>query len=191
MPYFFYQRENDQRYIYKQVSGIALFGYKQGLVYHGIKSELERAFEQKRGLLWVRSAADVLAARGYEPLRNAVVVDLDPKRVDGILMGVVCGIAGHTDRTWTPFMLLMRLIEKSASAAEKIELDFDEAQQRCCTVLYAQEGGWDLQKRQYTRPGGRGITSPILGHVAFNHFMKTGLEWIENGKITTETRQEC
>lgn len=189
MPYFLYEQQPHRKNIYKRQSNIALFGYKQGLVYHAIESELQKASDDQKGLVWIRSVADVLSSRGYDSDKNIVVADLVPKPLEEIVMGVVCGIAGHTDKTWTPFMLLLRLIEKRGSAVEKMEINLDEAQTRCCTILYAQ-GGWDLAYRKYTAQGRGGITAALLGQTDFKHFMKTGLEWIENGKITTEARQD-
>jgi hypothetical protein len=104
------------------------------------------------------------------------------------LTGQVASLA-RPGGTWTPFILLLRLIEKRGSALDKIEINLDEAQTRCCTILYAQ-GGWDVKSRKYTAQSRGGITAALLGRTDFKHFMKTGLEWIENGKITSEIRQE-
>jgi hypothetical protein len=189
MPFWLYERSSKIESRYTQKAQLYLFGYRQGLIYHAIKDALPVAFEKRKDFSWVRTEADLLKGRGFDPNRHAAVIDLDPNRKNGILMGVIRGMAGQTHETWTPFVIFMDVIEEARSAENKLTLNFEDATNHCCTILYAQ-GGWsDTKKfRQYTAQPRGGLAAAVLWPPTFNHLTKSGLEWIEHKRITSETR---
>ena len=52
--YWLYERVPDKENVYRQKESIAIFGYREGLLYHAIKAEFPKALEKKAELFWVR-----------------------------------------------------------------------------------------------------------------------------------------
>jgi hypothetical protein len=189
MPYWLYELVPEKG-TYKQQKQIAIFGSKEGLIYHAIKAELPRALERKMGFSWVRTASELLSGTGYDSNRHAVLIDIAPDRKGEILLGVIGGIAGHTDETWTQLLVLLDVIDKEGPAEAKLELNLEEVgRDRSCDVLYAR-GGWGEKFRGFNAQPRGGITGALLGPLTFKHLAKSGLEWIENGKVSSETQED-
>lgn len=188
MPYFLYERVWETQ-TYKQHAPIKIFGNTEGLIYNAIKDELPRTLEQRRGFTWVRTSSELLSAGGYDPDRHIAIIDVDPDREEGILLGIIRGMAGYTEQTWTPFIIFLDIIEKEGSVYAKQEIQLNEAAgNRACDVLYAQ-GGWEEKYRGFI-PSHGSVTGALPGAVAFRYFTKVGLEWIENGIVTGATRYD-
>jgi hypothetical protein len=185
VPYSLYERVKGNTY--KQQGNIHLFGAKEGMLYHSIRTDLPKARERNQDIFWVRSASDIISSIGFDPDVHAAVVDLAPNRKDEVLFGIVRGMAGCTGQMWTPIVLLLELIHQwGERIVRKDMVSFSEAESRCCTMLYAQ-GGWATET--YSQYAGQGEQT-ILRPAPFGHLTTCGLTWIEAGRITTETRFE-
>jgi hypothetical protein len=172
MPFLRYHLSQDD-ICSKTGEGWHLFGYNSGLIYKAVKSELE----SKKDFAWTRTADELLRAGEYDPLDTALIIDLTPRR-DEFLVGRVCGAAGFTNREWTPFALMPKVL--TCNSKEKIY--FVNAD-RACTILYA-HGGWNRgHDSNWTRAGGQGIIAAILWERAFLHIAAVGKQWIENGLL--------
>ena len=179
MPFLLYEVSKDEVCTNTQRHW-KLFGYLNGLIYKSVEAQLNA----RKDFTWTRTSDELLQGAKY-PHSNALVIDLAPKR-DRPLMGRVCGAAGFTNCKWTPFVLFLKVVEL-ASKEEKEQINFGNGD-RACTILYA-NGGWNRgHDGNWNRFGGQGLSAAILWCRAFQHIMKIGQRWVENGVVVAETQ---